>query len=90
MLRIDGERKRQGRLRLRVARGQSWDQNASSDTYIYISRKIVPAVRLGRLAALANKRGSREEMDKTRKETTEETREETEKGLRVGLVQVLS
>ena len=33
MLRIDGERKRQGRLRLRVARGQSRGQNASPDTY---------------------------------------------------------
>ena len=36
--RIDGERKRQGRLRLRVARGQSRGQNASSDTYIYIEK----------------------------------------------------
>ena len=54
MLRIDGERKRQGRLRLRIARGQPRDQNASLDTYIYISRKIAPAVRLGRHAPLAN------------------------------------
>ena len=34
MLRIDGERERKGRLRLRVARGQSRGQNA-----LYISRK---------------------------------------------------
>ena len=48
MLRIDGERKRQGRLRLRVARGQSRGQNA------HIYRKIAPAVRLGGIAPLAN------------------------------------
>ena len=52
MQRIDGERKRQGWLHLRVAHGQSRGQNASSDTYIY--RKIAPAVRLGGLAPLAN------------------------------------
>ena len=52
MLRIDGEQKRQGRLRLRVARGQSRGQNASSDTYIY--KKNRAAVRLGGLAPLAN------------------------------------
>ena len=52
MLRTDGERKRQGRLCLHVARGQSRGQNASSDTYTY--RKIAPALRLGGLAPLAN------------------------------------
>ena len=50
MLRIDGERKRQGWLRLCVVRGQSRGQNASSDT----KRKIVPAVQLGGLAPLTN------------------------------------
>ena len=51
MLRIDGERKRQGWLRLRVARGHPGDQIASLDTY----GKPTPAVLLGRLAPLANK-----------------------------------
>ena len=39
MLRIDGEQKRLGRLRLRVARGQSRGQNASSDIYIIYIEK---------------------------------------------------
>ena len=41
MLRIDGERKRQSWLRLRIVRGQSRDQNESSDTYIYIEKSRI-------------------------------------------------
>ena len=40
MLRIDGEWKRQGRLRLRVAHGQLRGQNASSAIYIYIYKAV--------------------------------------------------
>ena len=46
------ERKMQGRLCLRVVCGHSRGQKASSDTY----RKPTPAVRLGGLTPLANKR----------------------------------
>ena len=52
MLRIDGKRKRQGRLHLRVACGQF---RAQMHYRIHIYRKIVPAVQLGGLALLANK-----------------------------------
>ena len=51
MLLIDGELKRQGRLRLRIACGQSQGQNALLDTYIHIYTEIItPAVQLALLA----------------------------------------